>query len=89
MNNLLKIWPHTLSPTPLPDPDAHANTQVPIAFVNNLLKYGLNEIALCFRSRLTKHYYKVALLRKCRALLQKCRTLFTNLLKHGLNEIAM
>jgi len=31
---------------------------VPIAFVNNLLKYGLNEIALCFRSRLTKHYYK-------------------------------
>jgi len=31
---------------------------VPIAFVNNLLKYGLNEIALCFRSRLTKHYYQ-------------------------------
>lgn len=31
---------------------------VPIAVVNNLLKYGLNEIALCFRARLTKHYYK-------------------------------
>ena len=30
---------------------------VPIAFVNNLLKYGLNEIALCFRARLTAHYY--------------------------------
>ncbi|EKX51950.1 hypothetical protein GUITHDRAFT_84943 [Guillardia theta CCMP2712] len=31
---------------------------LPIAFVNNLLKYGLNEIALSFRTRLTQHLYK-------------------------------
>eukprot|EP00282_Hemiselmis_andersenii_P042706 CAMPEP_0172056982 /NCGR_PEP_ID=MMETSP1043-20130122/6094_1 /TAXON_ID=464988 /ORGANISM="Hemiselmis andersenii, Strain CCMP441" /LENGTH=677 /DNA_ID=CAMNT_0012716463 /DNA_START=51 /DNA_END=2079 /DNA_ORIENTATION=- len=31
---------------------------VPIAMVNNLLKLGLNELALCFRARLTRHLYK-------------------------------
>jgi len=30
---------------------------LPNALVNNLLKYGLNEMALCFRTRLTKHLY--------------------------------
>jgi len=30
---------------------------IPIAFVNNLLKYGLQELALCFRTRLTSHLY--------------------------------
>ena len=30
---------------------------IPIAFVNNLLKYGLTELALCFRTRLTAYLY--------------------------------
>uniref|UniRef100_A0A7S0ME68 ABC transporter domain-containing protein n=1 Tax=Cryptomonas curvata TaxID=233186 RepID=A0A7S0ME68_9CRYP len=35
-----------------------ALAMLPIAAVNNLLKMSLNEIALCFRSRLTRHLYK-------------------------------
>lgn len=31
---------------------------VPIALVNNLLKYGLTELSLRFRTRLTKHLFK-------------------------------
>jgi ATP-binding cassette subfamily D (ALD) protein 3 len=30
----------------------------PISVVNNLLRYGLNELALRFRSRLTHHLYQ-------------------------------
>jgi ATP-binding cassette subfamily D (ALD) protein 3 len=30
----------------------------PIALVNNLLRYGLNELALRFRTRLTQHLYQ-------------------------------
>lgn len=30
----------------------------PIAGINNLLKYGLNELALRFRTRLSSHLYK-------------------------------
>lgn len=35
-----------------------AAMMLPIALVNNLLKLGLNELALCFRARLTRHLYK-------------------------------
>jgi len=35
-----------------------AAAMLPIALVNNMLRYGLNEIALCFRARLSRHLYK-------------------------------
>mmetsp|Transcript_70545 Transcript_70545/g.188290 ORF Transcript_70545/g.188290 Transcript_70545/m.188290 type:complete len:669 (+) Transcript_70545:161-2167(+) len=38
-----------------------ALSMLPIAAVNNLLKMSLNEIALCFRTRLTHHFYRLYL----------------------------